>query len=485
MTNTSLAFFPFLFLALALFHACGSLRGRRLVLTLASAVYLVSFADAPFDLAPLALLLALGFVGVRSSHRGGSSWKMAAWIVGIVGLFLYLRKYDFVAFLPFLDRIYAIVGMSYILFRMLHLVIDVHQGAIEEKISLVDFFLYTCFFPAFLSGPIQRYEDFHRQLEQAGETPLTHEACLAALSRIANGYLKLLIVAEIFHHYQMECYRLFAQTTGFEGALICMVGLFLQLLYWYFNFAGLMDIVIGLGRFFGFELPENFNRPLGAESYLEFWNRWHITLSDWLKFYIFNPTIKALTYRWPEPAKAPYLGVFAYFITFLVMGLWHGSTWGWFIVGVCIGVGVSANKFYQTVLRKRLGKKGYARLRKRWLYRTVCSGMTLCYVALAMAGGWLEPSIGRKLLGIGVASGSAPMSWAWLLGAFLVSGLAVGLGAAVFKAASGGVERLASTPNRTDGPSRLRQVTIGLRLFVILLLLLDAANVPQFVYMNF
>src|SRR5262250_2889257 len=100
-----------------------------------------------------------------------------------------------------------------------------------------------------------------------------------------------------------------------------------------------MDVVIGIGRFYGFRLPENFDRPFAAGNFLEFWTRWHITLSNWFKVYVFNPGLRALAARVETPRAMPYLGVLAYFVTFLLMGVWHGSTRAFVIYGLLLGAG--------------------------------------------------------------------------------------------------------------------------------------------------
>src|SRR5205809_926186 len=129
-------------------------------------------------------------------------------------------------------------------------------------------------------------------------------------------------------------------------------------------------------RLLGQHLPENFDRPFTARNFLEFWQRWHMTLSNWFKLYLFNPLVGALAGRFPSRAAAPYLGVIAFFVTFGVMGVWHGTTTVFVIYGLLMGAGASANKLWQVALARRLGKQGYRRLAENPLYLYGCRGVT-------------------------------------------------------------------------------------------------------------
>jgi alginate O-acetyltransferase complex protein AlgI len=127
--------------------------------------------------------------------------------------------------------------------------------------------------------------------------------------------------------------------------------------YLYYNFSGYMDIVLGIGTLLGFDLPENFNQPFRARDFLEFWTRWHITLSLWFKTYLFNPLMSILLRSDKRPAMVPYLGVMAYFVTFGIMGLWHGTTAMFLVYGLVMGAGASIVKLWQLILMKYIGRR--------------------------------------------------------------------------------------------------------------------------------
>ena len=113
----------------------------------------------------------------------------------------------------------------------------------------------------------------------------------------------------------------------------------------YSNFSGYIDIVIALARLMRVRLPENFDRPFSASSVLDFWNRWHITLSNWLKTYVYNPLLMALMRRILILIVEPFLGVFSFFVTFFLIGLWHGRTSEFVFFGVLTGAGCRSTSF--------------------------------------------------------------------------------------------------------------------------------------------
>jgi D-alanyl-lipoteichoic acid acyltransferase DltB (MBOAT superfamily) len=138
------------------------------------------------------------------------------------------------------------------------------------------------------------------------------------------------------------------------------------------------------------EIPENFNRPYLATNFLDFWSRWHITLSEWFKFYLFNPLTKELLRVVDRPALAPWLGAVGFFVTFFVMGLWHGTSDRFVVYGLLLGAGVSLNKAWQVALTKRMGRRPYAALCARRWYRILARSLALSYFAFALILIWFD-----------------------------------------------------------------------------------------------
>jgi len=149
-----------------------------------------------------------------------------------------------------------------------------------------------------------------------------------------------------------------------------------------------MDIAIAAGLTTGVRLPENFERPLLSRNFLDVWSRWHITLSEWFKFYVFNPSLKAMLERGPAPSVAPWLAAIAFFLTFFIMGVWHGRTTAMVSYGLVLGAGVSVNKLYQVWMAKRLGKKRHAALNARPGYQLASRSLAIAYFVSALVFLW-------------------------------------------------------------------------------------------------
>jgi hypothetical protein len=137
-------------------------------------------------------------------------------------------------------------------------------------------------------------------------------------------------------------------------------------------------------------LPENFDRPFSASSFLDFWNRWHITLSTWLKTYVYNPLLLMMMRHISSTALQPFLGVACFFVTFFLVGVWHGRTSEFVFFGVLLGAGVSINKLWQVGLTRLMGRKDYKELARNLVYIAFGRGLTFTWFALANFWFWLD-----------------------------------------------------------------------------------------------
>jgi alginate O-acetyltransferase complex protein AlgI len=215
-----------------------------------------------------------------------------------------------------------------------------------------------------------------------------------ALGRVLLGFVMISVfsvfTAKVLGKAEPKFYTAIA--TGFTCSALAFY-LLTSLTYFahlYFNFVGYMHIVIGVGLLAGFQLPENFNQPLKSESFLDLWTRWHMTLGNWFKLYVFNPVMKLLAASDPGPKLIPYLGAVAYFVTFFLLGLWHGSTESFLVCGLLIGAGVTANKLWQTSMAGKLGRNGYKLLREKSFYKLASRALTLGYFALTLTTLWVD-----------------------------------------------------------------------------------------------
>jgi len=392
MAFTSLTFIAFITAVVLLTSAMPSPRGRSGVLFVANLVFIGSYVTSVEQVAPLAAFLLLCFVLIEVVRRSRSSAMLVFGLAVAVCTFIVLKKFSFLGDALILPFPYLIVGLSYILFRVLHLMIDAQQGELDRPVAPLQFFNYTCNFLAFNAGPIQRYQDHDANSRQP--LLLDEEKVYRAFARVVKGFVKVGVVSAIFNYlFENMSARLLDPAAQpalpVLGAMMVAAAVFYTV-YLYANFAGYMDIVIGVGWLIGQDVPENFNRPFLARNFLDFWSRWHMTLSDWFKTYLFNPLLKTLATRITSPKSAPYLAVIAFFVTFLIMGVWHGTTTVFVVYGLLMGAGASINKLWQVAITQRVGKKRYKAIGEKPLAIGLARGMTLAYFALALSCLWLD-----------------------------------------------------------------------------------------------
>lgn len=392
MALTSLTFLLFIVVTAAISGLIRAPLWRKTVLLLASLGFIASYAPSLLSVVPFAGFVLAGYAAVIAAKRWPSGHVASALaIAGFIGLFVWLKHYAFVAFIPALAFPYLMLGASYALFRILHLAFEIRDGAMEPP-PLLDYLVYVLFFPAFLSGPINRYDGFAEDV--ANPKGMDRDEAFRTLGRIILGFFKVAVTGEIARIlYAGWADRIAAAAAGPAplAAATFTVAAGFYFVFLYLNFSGSMDIAIGVGRMFGIVLPENFNKPLRAANYQDFWARWHITLSNWFKAYFYNPLVKALMTRFgASRALAPYLGVIASFAVFMVLGAWHGASVEFMLSGVFYAVGVCTNQLYQVQMNKRLGKKPYKALAANPAYILVGRGMTIAFHALATSPFWLS-----------------------------------------------------------------------------------------------
>jgi D-alanyl-lipoteichoic acid acyltransferase DltB (MBOAT superfamily) len=231
--------------------------------------------------------------------------------------------------------------------------------------------------------------------------------------RIVLGFFKVNVVGLLLSMLQAHAINLLtsqqpALAPSVTGALIAAS----YPVYLYFNFSGYCDIVIGVARFLRIVLPENFDRPFSTDNFLDFWNHWHITLSTWLRSYLYNPMLLALMRRFPSPALVPFLGVLAFFVTFFLIGVWHGRTSEFLCYGVLLGAGVSINKLYQIQMARFLGKKPYKAMCSSFVYQSVCRGLNFTFFAFYLLWFW---STWKDLAHFEAVLGAAGVASVWAL----------------------------------------------------------------------
>ena len=307
--------------------------------------------DWRFILLLVAAALGNQFFAARlAATRGAEGRRPAAaraWLaiavaanLGVLGLFKY---YDFFAAsldqllgafglessLPLLDLVLP-VGISFLTFRMLTYVIDVARGGLDP-VPLLDFAVYVAFFPYLLAGPIARAAEFLPQL-RAPRDPRSVDAA-RAFRLILGGLAKKVLIADYLATHLVN--GLFATPEQYSS-WETLIGIYAYAVQIYCDFSGYTDIAIGVALLLGFELPENFAAPYVARSVREFWRRWHITLSSWLRDYLYIPLGGS---RGGGRKTARNL-----MATMLLGGLWHGAAWTFVLWGGLHGAALVAER---------------------------------------------------------------------------------------------------------------------------------------------
>lgn len=385
MTINSWSFVGFLVAAAMAFHLAPGRWRAGFVFPLSSVAFLLlaepSKRAAAAVLGFAAMIWLASWIVGRWPRRGLFVMAIAVLLI----CFGWLKAYWFLSFLPFMSRVPATIGLSYLLVRGLQLVIDRREDP-SLKPGPVSTLSFLVAWPCLVSGPVQRYQDFARQCEGMARFRLDDEVLLVAFGRMARGWLLVLVCGDLANRVWQGLKATACEDAyplAFGGAQLAF------LIYLFCDFAGYTDIVLGAGRLFGLELPENFSRPFTSRSFLEFWQRWHMSMSNWFSVYVFGPTLTWFTVRWPGRNAAPFLGAVAFFVTFFLVGLWHGATAGFVVLGLLLGFGASVNQGYRAFLRGQLGKERFDAIGGRRWYAMASKGVTFAYLCGAIVPLWM------------------------------------------------------------------------------------------------
>jgi D-alanyl-lipoteichoic acid acyltransferase DltB (MBOAT superfamily) len=277
-------------------------------------------------------LAGLGMEALPAYRRWFFALGLAA-CLGMLGIFKYFnffidniviasRAMGFELSQPIL-RIALPVGISFFAFQGLSYVIDVYRGDIRARRNLVDVALFKAFFPQLVAGPIERATHFLPQIERRRE--LRPEAVLEGVFLIIWGFFKKLVIADNVSVIANKVFLL-----AHPGFPLLWAGVLAFCVQIFADFSGYTDIARGAAKLFGFDLIENFRSPYLASSPVDFWRRWHISLSTWLRDYVYIPLGGSRGGR--------LLGARNVMITFLLSGLWHGASWNYVLWGAYWGV---------------------------------------------------------------------------------------------------------------------------------------------------
>lgn len=327
------------------------------------------------------LFTLLGYLMIRL-HLKWEQLRLFHTLPLFVLLFIYMRNYEILHWvLPesMLTRVLSTIGLSFLLFKIIHVLIDARSGTIE-KLDFVTYLNYCFNFTTFVMGPIQRYQDYYQQWngdKQAIE--LNYESHLDAILRILFGFIKVYILAQWFYFIALKPDTNVLEL-NFTGFMLAMYGFFF---YLYLNFSGYCDVVIGIGSLFGVRPPENFNKPFIAQNISDFWLRQHRSLTLWLTDYVFSPTYKYALGSEKFSTRPLLSGNMALMLTMLVSGIWHGTSIGFLIFGIVHGLYVVIYHTWDHLLVKRMGRKRTNQFRKKWPIRIL--GILITFHATSFA----------------------------------------------------------------------------------------------------
>ncbi|OQY90875.1 MAG: hypothetical protein B6D38_02055 [Anaerolineae bacterium UTCFX1] len=236
------------------------------------------------------------------------------------------------------------LGFSYISFRLIHVLRDKQTGRLPE-LSLPEFATYVVFFPSLSAGPIDRAERFASDLRK--EFHLTQDETLLAGQRIVIGLFKKFVIADALALMALnDTLATQVRTTGWMWIV-----LYAYTFQIYFDFSGYTDIAIGIARLVGIKLPENFTSPYTKPNITQFWNSWHITLTQWIRSYFFNPFNRWIRGYKSIPAWTMLL--LGQLATMFLIGLWHGITVNFILWGIWHGLGLFIQNRWSDFAKKR------------------------------------------------------------------------------------------------------------------------------------
>lgn len=243
------------------------------------------------------------------------------------------------------------MGLSFVTFQSISYVVDVYRGKADGRYSPLHHWLYLLFFPRVVAGPIVRSSELMAHFDTP--QPLTRQSGLEALFRITQGLLKKLLLADVLAAALID--PVYADPASYTAAE-CVVATVAYTFQIYFDFSGYSDLAVGTAGLFGFKLPENFNKPYHARNLFEFWNRWHLSLSTWLRDYLYRPL------GGNQGSKLQTLRNL--FLVMLLGGLWHGADWKFALWGGLHGLALVVLRVlwwrrgkpeYETLLSKAFG----------------------------------------------------------------------------------------------------------------------------------
>jgi len=294
--------------------------------------------------------------------------------LGIVGNLLLLGTYKYTGFLAAnLNAVMGThfealavaypIGLSFYTFIQIGYLIDASVGQVQRP-TFLRYALFGTFFPYVTAGPIVRPGEIFDQLDTPVRSRIGGTQIAVGATMFAMGLFKKAVLADSVAPYAGTFFT-FASGHDNIGASNAWLGMLAYTLQLYFDFSGYTDMALGIGYILGIRLPINFNSPLKATSIIEFWRRWHMTMTRWFTDFIYTPLAAAMMRRsvrggYSNTARLLVVLCLPVIVTFLLVGLWHGAGWGFVIWGAIQGAAMAVNLIWREARRRMPGVIGWA-----------------------------------------------------------------------------------------------------------------------------
>ena len=338
MLFSSIPFLYYFLPVVLLVYALVPKAGKNAVLLLASLLF-YGWGEPKYVLLMLVTIVSFYICGLGIGNAKGSGarkmWLTVSVVIGIALLTVFKYADFFIQSfaavtglsLPLL-KLALPIGISFYTFQCMSYAVDVYRGTAKAQKNIIAFGAYVALFPQLIAGPIVRYVDVARQLENR---TTTWEDILAGARRFLLGLGKKILLAN-----QLGLLTETFRASSEKSVLFHWLYAVAFMLHIYFDFSGYSDMAIGLGRIFGFHFIENFNYPYLSASVTEFWRRWHMSLGSWFRDYVYIPLggNRVSKARW----------VFNILVVWMLTGLWHGASWNFVLWGLLFAVVLLAEK---------------------------------------------------------------------------------------------------------------------------------------------
>ena len=279
----------------------------------------------------------------------------------------YLKVLVFLSVVPLIiNKVFALtqwhllafIGISYMSFKTIQIMIEISDGLIKERISIIDYIQFLLFFPTVSSGPIDRSRRFIVDIKERMPRDEYLELAGVGVYRVVLGLLYKVVLSTYSYHYLVTL-------PNFGSLDYSIKYMYLYTLYLFFDFAGYSLMAVGSSNILGIKTPMNFNKPFLSIDIKDFWNRWHITLSTWLRDFVFSRVFMEATKK-KRFKKRLNTAMYAYMVNMLLMGFWHGLTISYIVYGAYHGILMAGFEYYQK-------KSKFYKKNKNKVWYKVCS----------------------------------------------------------------------------------------------------------------